>query len=114
MHIIVTSTDSGTSIDLDEPADHTRLDVLVIGTRSVDVVDGALAGAGVGRLADNGQAWIRPAALRRLAGDTDESWRASFDRMVGYARAKGWVNERTHDLAAHVRWPASRCTQPVR
>jgi hypothetical protein len=106
MHIVVTSTESGTSIDLDEPADHTRLDVLVIGTRSADVVHTALAEAGVGGLADHGQASIRPAALRRLAGDTDESWQASFDRMVRYARAKGWVNEQTQDLAAHVRWPA--------
>jgi hypothetical protein len=106
VHIIVTSTDSGTSVDLDEPADHTRLDVLVIGTRSADVVHTALAEAEVGGLADHGQASIRPAALRRLAGDIDESWQASFDRMVEYARAKGWVNERTQDLVAHVRWPA--------
>ena len=106
MHIIVTSTDSGTSVDLDEPADHTRLDMLVIGTRSADVVHTALAEAEVGGLADHGQASIRPAALRRLAGETDPGWQASFDRMVDYARARGWVNERTRDLVAHVRWPA--------
>jgi hypothetical protein len=106
VHIVVTSTDSGTAVDLEEPADHTRLHVLVLGTRSADVVHTALAEAGVGGLTDGGRAAIRPSALRRLAGDTDESWEASFDRMVRYARTRGWVDERTQYLAAHVVWSA--------
>jgi hypothetical protein len=48
---------------------------------------------------------VQPDAIRRLAaGRVDAAWDASFDRMVEFARTKGWVDETTGEIRAHCEW----------
>jgi hypothetical protein len=49
--------------------------------------------AGVGRLEPGGDVLLEIEALKRLGGGlaADPEWLRAFDRMVEYARSKGWV-----------------------
>lgn len=60
-------------------------------------------GAGVGYLAQSGDAFLDIAAPLALAGDYahDAEWRSDFDPMVDYARTKGWVAADGRALQAH-------------
>ena len=92
-------------LTLDEPDDFTSLKVRVHGARAeTDALTDALEP--VGTLDEGGNALLAIAQLRRLAGDRarDEQWRASFDAMVEYARAKGWVTGDGARLQAHCEW----------
>lgn len=59
--------------------------------------------AGVGRVDGDGNAFLAIDAIKRLAGDrsADPEWQRSFDAMVEYARAKGWVDASGAALQAH-------------
>lgn len=47
--------------------------------------------------------WIPVALLQQLAGDTrTEAWDADLAKMVDYARSKGWYDEETAAVRAHV------------
>lgn len=63
----------------------------------------ATALEGVGRLDDDGNAFLAIDAVRRLAGERaqDPEWRDSFAAMVEYARSKGWVDEAGEAIQAH-------------
>ena len=50
----------------------------------------AVQDAGLGTL-DGDHVWLEIPALRASGEDTD-TWRASFDDMIAYARTKGWVD----------------------
>jgi hypothetical protein len=73
-----------------------------VGDPSVDV-NQALASAGLGRIdAASGDALIPIAAVRQAAdGQVGPDWDDQFDKMIGYAKSKGWI---TDDLAirAHI------------
>jgi len=94
-------------VSLEEPDDTGRFHVTVRGgARGVDeaIVFGALVDAAAGRL-DGDDAWITVDAVRRLAaGRVGPSWDDELSRMVEYARSKGWLDERTHAIRAHVEW----------
>jgi hypothetical protein len=71
-------------------------------TGTVDVNE-ALGSAGFGRIdADSGDALIPMSAVRKAAeGRTGPDWEGEFDKMIAYARSKGWITE---DMAirAHI------------
>jgi hypothetical protein len=58
---------------------------------------------GVGRLAPDGDAFIDPDAVRRLAGERDAAWRDSFAQMLDYAGTKGWLDA-DGAIQAHVEY----------
>ena len=50
---------------------------------------------------DAGHAWLRPDWLRRQRQD-DVEWNNRLDAMIAYAASKGWVDEATGAVRAHV------------
>jgi hypothetical protein len=38
------------------------------------------------------------------AGRVDAQWEAAFEKMVAYARTRGWVDETTGEIRAHCDW----------
>jgi hypothetical protein len=85
---------------LHEPDDCKRFKVVVDASLSLAALSAALSG--IGRLEGRDTVWVHPDAIRRLAaGRVHEGWEAAFDRMIGYARTKGWLDETTGDIRAH-------------
>jgi hypothetical protein len=92
-------------VTLEEPADTGRFHVVVTGGSDRALVFGALVDAAAGRL-EGDDAWITVDALRRLAADRGGAgWDDDFAAMLDYARGKGWLDDTTHALQAHVEWP---------
>jgi hypothetical protein len=61
----------------------------------------ALAAGGVLGLGDH--AWVRTAALRRLAGPAaTPEWEEAFAAMLAYARTRGWVDDAQGAVRGHV------------
>jgi hypothetical protein len=90
------------SVSIEEPDDCRRLHV------ATDLppadVDAALRFAGIGRLAETGDALLDVAELhsRARAVATAESWDADWTAMIGYATTKGWVGDDGRTVTAHV------------
>ncbi len=92
-------------VSLEEPDDTGRFHVTVRGGTDRALVFGALVDAAAGRL-DGDEAWITVDAIRRLAGSqVGPDWETAFEAMLDYARSKGWLDETTHAVQAHVEWP---------
>ncbi len=54
---------------------------------------------------DIDHSWIREAWLRQQASvASDAAWQQSFNDVVAYARKKGWVDEASEAIRAHVEW----------
>lgn len=70
---------------------------------ALGAVAGALSEADCGSVELAGDALIPAAAVRRLAGTTDEAWEASFVSMLDYAATKGWLTD-DGSIRAHVEW----------
>lgn len=65
-----------------------------------------LVAAGVGRLGETGDAFVRPDAVRfHAAGQVDEGWDEQFEAMCRFAADRGWVDEVDGGIRAHVEWP---------
>ena len=96
-------------VTLEEPEDTSRFHVAVHGRSGPAEqarVFGALVDAAAGRL-DGANAWITVDAVRRLAaGRVGPTWDDDLARMLEYARAKGWLDEATHSIRAHLEWSA--------
>jgi hypothetical protein len=93
------------TVSLEEPDDTARFHVTVRGGTDRALVFGALVDAAAGRL-DGDDAWITVDAIRRLAAPrVGPTWDDAFSAMLDYARGKGWLDETTHALQAHVEWP---------
>lgn len=101
MRVLIGSTRRGAQVKLIEADDLGRLHVE---TQLTDPgrIDAALRAAGAGRLND-GAAWLDIEYLRASATPADPlSWSTSFDSMIDFARAHGWVSLDTRELRAHV------------
>jgi hypothetical protein len=95
---------------LNEPDDCQRFKVVIDG--SVDEAALAAALAGIGRPVGRETVWVRPEAVRRLAaGRVDVTWDASFDRMVEFARTKGWVDESSTGARGWIRFGIGDCVR---
>lgn len=77
------------------------------GTSAADVhrLGDVLAAAGAGRLGPDGDAFIRPDAVRfHAAGQVGEGWEERFAAMADHTAAKGWTADDGW-IQAHVVWP---------
>jgi hypothetical protein len=93
-------------VSLEEADDTRRFHVTVIGGTDLSLVFGALVDAAAGRL-DGNDAWITIDALRRMAaGRVGPDWDDAFAVMLDYARARGWLDDHTHAIRAHLEWAA--------
>jgi hypothetical protein len=68
-------------------------------------VDDAAAGealrtAGLGTV-DGDHAWLEADALR-AAGDGSSGWTVDFYAMLAYAKTRGWTNEDSSQVKAHI------------
>jgi len=104
MYIAIDLSPDASAPTLAEPDDFKAFKVVVTGGTDSDALAAALAP--VGRLADDGHAFITPEGLRSLAGDKaqDPEWNSSLDGMIGYAQSKGWVDE-SGAIQAHCEYP---------
>jgi len=108
VYVNVAFIDDEPVVSLQEPADCRRFHVGVIGADDRARLDLALAGAGLGHLADDGDnAWVSVEGVRRLAvGHVGPAWDSEFAAMVEYAAGKGWLSPEGDKLRAHVEWPS--------
>jgi hypothetical protein len=60
----------------------------------------ALRVAGLGRV-DGDAVWLDAEALR-AAGDGSPGWTADFFGMLAYAKTRGWANDDSSQVRAHV------------
>ena len=70
-------------------------------------LDAVVAALGAhGRAADApDHVFIAIASVREWAvGRVDESWEAGFQKMLDYARSKGWLDESGTHIQAHLEW----------
>ena len=92
MDVVADLTTTPPAVSLADPDDLKSFKVLA---RAANPEPEGLGRAleGVGRLAEDGDAFIDVEALRRLAGDRaeDPQWMEGFEGMLAYARSKGWM-----------------------
>lgn len=102
MFVRLTATDGPT---LEEPADCTRFHVEAPAA-DTEAVGARLGAAGTAAGAPEGHVWVDVAWVRaQAAGRVPEDWPASFDGMLGYAGAKGWLDATGASIQAHVVTP---------
>ena len=65
----------------------------------------AFAGRAAASERDN-HLWIDIAFVQELAGDAaSPEWQSQFDAMLAYAATKGWIDEPTNRVEAHLQPP---------
>jgi hypothetical protein len=91
-------------VALRDPDDCAKIHVEVIGPHDVAALGHALVDADAGRV-DGEDAFIDIGAVRQMAsGRVGDSWAGDFEKMLGYARSKGWIDETGSSIQAHVEW----------
>lgn len=95
------------NVALLEPDDFKSLKIVQTGCRlNVDELAAALTG--VAFLDASGEtAWVSQDALRRLSGDSSETWCSAFEKMIESVRRFGWVRDDDSTVRAHVAPPSS-------
>jgi hypothetical protein len=79
--------------------------VAVSGGKDWAMVFGALVDAAAGRL-EGEHAYITVDAIRRMAsGLVSDAWDEELDNMIEFAKSKGWYDDGSHTIRAHVEWP---------
>jgi len=78
--------------------------VAVSGGKDWAMVFGAMVHAAAGRL-EGEDAYVSVDAVRRMAsGRVGPSWDHDLDQMIEFARSKGWYDDASHTIKAHVEW----------
>ena len=104
MYLLVTATEEVPTISLVEPDDCRRFHVTIRGLTQ-DAAEQALADQGIGQFSDSTTAWIKIAAIRRLAqGCVQPDWPQRFSDMLQYAGRKGWLSEDGQSVSGHCEW----------
>jgi len=103
------------ALDLRDPDDFGSFAVRVspgqegdaAGTDAVGALAAALSVHDAGRVDHDGDAFVPPEAVRRLAvasgAATDAGWEGRFEEMLAYASTKGWIAA-DGAIRAHVEW----------
>jgi hypothetical protein len=101
--VTVDLTQAGPVVGLVELDDFKGFRVLARGLHTDELAD---ALPPIGRMAEEGDAFIDIEAVKRLAGERSlrPDWLASFDAMVDYARTHGWVSTDGRSIRAHCEW----------
>jgi hypothetical protein len=86
----------GTGLSLVEPNDFKGFKLRIADAETRPTLPGV-------SFVDDGNVLIGIDAVRALPGapDTDE-WRAGYRAMIDYAARKGWIDEATNSIRAHV------------
>ena len=63
----------------------------------------AIAIAGIGRL-DGEAVWVSEKWLREQAGEQPTAWAPDFEKMLTFAKTKGWYDDASKAVRAHVEW----------
>jgi hypothetical protein len=99
--VIIRADLDASRVTLVDPDDFRAFHIAVSGGGADDDRLGALL-ARHGRL-DGDHAWITVDAVVALAGrPDDDEWRAGLDGMVAYAREKGFWDEASDAIRAHI------------
>jgi hypothetical protein len=89
-------------VTLEEPEDFSRFHVEVVGLEASEVPV-QMERLGVGGIVDDEHIAVSIATIKSLAGQRPPSWECSFDRMIDYARSRGWLCDE-HHIQAHCVW----------
>lgn len=104
MFVLVDLAAAPPVVTLEEPDDCARFHLQIAGGRDPATLASTLRDAGTGRLVGD-DAFIRVDALCALAaGRVGEGWQVDFDRMLDYARTKGWFDDAGDAIQAHIEW----------
>ena len=107
MYVGVDLTTTPPTVSLEEPEDMKRFHVAVTGGKDWAMVFGALVDAAAGRL-EGEDAYITVDAVRRMAeGRVSDGWDVELDKMIEYAKSRGWYDDSSHTIRAHVEWSDS-------
>ena len=90
-------------VTVHEADDCGRLHVTLDGATE-EQADTALRSAALGRIDGPDEAWLDLAGLRALAegAATADDWAAQWDKMIAYARSKGWATPDGTEVQAHI------------
>jgi hypothetical protein len=94
-------------VELAEPDDTRRFHVAVAHGDDEAAVDRVLAAAGAGRLDpdDTDHVWITTAWVQANAAERVKAgWSEHFTSMLEHGKGKGWYDEATNEIKAHVEW----------
>jgi hypothetical protein len=89
-------------VTLEEPDDFTRFHVEVVDL-DVENLRHEVDRSGIGYVTTEGDVAVAVAAIRLLVGNRSPRWDVGFDRMVTFARSKGWMPDHEHIRAHCVR-----------
>ena len=102
MYVKVTGAHSTSEqVSLRDVDDLTRFSVHVPKDASVELISRSLVQSGAGRL-EGDEAAVSVEWLRRRAASQSEQWHGSFERMLDYASARGWMDPAGDAVIAHI------------
>jgi hypothetical protein len=105
VYVQVDLSQSPAAVSLEEPDDCKRFSVAVSGGSDPEHVDAALRAHDIGTVGEGGEAFVKVAAVRRLAaGRVPDSWERELDGMLEYAGTKGWLHDDGASIEAHVEY----------
>lgn len=91
------------AVTLEEPEDCGRFHLEVVQRGDLSRLGDVLVRDGVGWVEDDDHAYISVVALRSLAdGRVGADWAEEFERMLEYARGKGWMTPDGAEVQAHI------------
>jgi hypothetical protein len=99
MFVLVSAEGDGVGAAVQDPQNLRQLHVEFQKVGDAEA-DQALHRAGLGAVAGD-HVWLEPSALR-AAGNGSADWNAQFDAMLRYAASKGWTDEESARVRAHI------------
>jgi hypothetical protein len=104
MYILLSLSQDKALARLEEPDDCTRFHV-AIRDLSEKQVQQLLQKENLGEFADYNTAWVQLTAIRKLAeGRIAPDWSDRFEKMLDYARRKGWLSQDGTLVSGHCEW----------
>ena len=99
MIVLVTGEAGGVTATVADPQNLRQLHAEFRGVDDTAAA-GALRAAGLGTV-DGDHVWLDAEALR-AAGDGSSGWTVDFYAMLAYAKTRGWTNEESTLIRAHI------------
>lgn len=99
MVVVVAADRDGVRAVVQDPQNLRQLHAEFRGVGDADA-DQALRRAWLGAV-EGDHAWLDASALR-AAGDGTADWNAQFDAMLRYAASKGWTDQESARVRAHI------------
>jgi hypothetical protein len=99
MVVLVTGGQFGVTATVEDPRNLRQLHAEFRGVDDAAAAE-ALRAAGLGTV-DGDRVWLDADALR-AAGDGSSGWTVDFYAMLAYAKTRGWTNEDSSLIQAHI------------